>query len=292
MRFLYDGGAGNDRHRRVGAGSRPEGKIAVDYARFERLTVGVGAAAIIGTATLSLGTGADPVELVALLLLLAVLFGAVRWGRRGGSIAAVAALVIYVAAKELSAAGNLLAPETLRLLAIRTVMYAVVGIAGGAACERMKALLTRAHDARAIDEASTAYTPKFLARLLAESIAQFERYSLAFSVLVISVDGRATSGMGAAEATGVTRTIATRLHRGLRLVDEVGRLPWGAFAIILPQTGRAGAEVAGDRLRADLRETLGIEDAAITVRTLTASDDLEAIRALSAEADATGSDSD
>jgi GGDEF domain-containing protein len=257
----------------------------VDYARFERLIIGVGAAAIVGTAALSLGASADPIELVAQLLLLAVLFGAVRWGRRGGTIAAVVAFVAYVAVKAIAVSGSFSDPDVLRTFALRAALYGLVGVLGGEACSRMKDLFTRAHDARAIDEVSTAYTPRFVARLLDEAVATFQRYGLLFSVLVISVDGRATIGMGASDAAGVLRTTAMRIRKGLRLVDEVGRLPWGAFAIILPQTGRAGAQIAGDRLRADLRETLSVDDAAITVRTLTASDDLDAIIALAAEAD-------
>lgn len=256
----------------------------MDYARFERLIIGIGAAAIVGTAALWLGTNADPVELVAQLLLLAVLFGAVRWGLRGGTIAAAAALVSYIAIKGVSVSGDLSSPDLLRLVVAHAALYGLVGVAGGEACSRIKGIFTRAQDARAIDEASTAYTPRFIARLLEEAVATYQRYGLAFSVLVVSVDGRATSGMRGTEAVSVVRTIATRLRKGLRLVDEVGRLPWGAFAIILPQTGRAGAQTAGDRLRADLRESLRIEDAAITVRTLTAADDLDAIIALAAEA--------
>ena len=264
----------------------------MDYARFERLIIGVGAAAIVGTAALSLGANADPIELVAQLLLLAVLFGAVRWGRRGGTVAAVAALVAYVAIKGVALSGNLSSPDTLGVLVLHTVLYGLVGVLGGETCSRMKGLFARAHDARAIDETSTAYTSRFIARLLGEAVATFQRYNISFSVLVISVDGRATMGMGASDAAGVLRTTAKRLRKGLRLVDEVGRLPWGAFAIILPQTGRAGAQIAGDRLRADLRETLGVDDAAITVRTLTASDDLDAIIALAAEADPSEAEAD
>jgi GGDEF domain-containing protein len=273
------------KHADVPDATRTRGEYDVDYARFERLIIGVGAAAIVGTAALSLGANADPVELVAQLLLLAVLFGAVRWGVRGGTVAAVAAFVVYVAFKGIALAGSFSDPGLLGTLALRAAMYGLVGVLGGGACSRMKDMFARAHGARAIDDVSTAYTPRFIARLLDEAVATFQRYGLTFSVLVISVDGRATAGMGATEAVGVLRTTAVRIRKGLRLVDEVGRLPWGAFAIILPQTGRAGAQIAGDRLRADLREALRVDDAAITVRTLTTADDIDAIIALAAEAD-------
>lgn len=255
----------------------------MDYARFERLVIGIGAAAIVGTATFSLRPGSDPIELVALLLLLAVLVGAVRWGRRGGTTAAVAATVAYVALKALAGVGGV-TPDVLGLFALRAVMYFGVGVLGGEACSRMKVVFARAHDARAIDETTSAYTPVFLSRVLNEAIGTYERYSAAFSVVVISIDGRATAQMRPSESADVVRTIATRLRKGLRLVDDLGRLPWGAFAVVLPQTGSPGAHTAADRLRADLRDELRIEDAAITVRVLSASDDLDAIKTLAAEA--------
>lgn len=257
---------------------------AVDYARFERLVIGIGAAAIVGTATLTLGSKTDPVELIAQLLLLAVVVGAVRWGRRGGTTAAVGALAAYAVVKGVSLSGSGITPGALWLLVLHAVMYGAVGVLGGEACSRMKLVFARAQDARAVDESTSAYTPAFLARLLSEAIAGFERYNMSFSVLVIGVDGRATAGMTPAGSADVVRAIATRLRKGLRLVDDVGRLPWGPFAIILPQTGVAGANTAADRLRADLRDELRIEDAAITVRVLHAADDLAAIKTLAAEA--------
>jgi GGDEF domain-containing protein len=262
---------------------RHEGKWTVDYARLERLVIGVGAAAIVGTAIFALVPTFDAIELVAQLLLLVVLVGAVRWGRRGGTYAAIAAIVVYIALKWVTLPASGVTSGVLGLVAARTVAYALLGVLGGEACSRMRDTLARAHGARAIDE-SSAYTPQFLARLLTEAAGGFERYNLAFSVLVIGVDGRVTSGMGAAESGQMMRTIATRLRRGLRLVDELGRLPWAAFAIILPQTASAGAYVAADRLRADLREELRIEDAAITVRVLSAAEDLDAIKTLAEEA--------
>ena len=256
----------------------------MDYARFERLVIGIGAAAIVGTATLTLGMKSDPVELVAQLLLLAVLVGAVRWGRRGGTTAAVGAVVVYAVVKGLAVGTAGIASQAMWLIALHAAMYLAVGIIGGEACSRMKTLFARAHDSRAFDESTSAYTAAFLGRLLTEAIAGFERYNMAFSVLVIGVDGRATAGMRATDSADVVRSIALRLRKGLRLVDEMGRLPWGPFAIILPQTGVAGAHTAADRLRADLRDELKIEDAAITVRVMSAADDLEAIRTLAAEA--------
>lgn len=68
----------------------------MDYSKFERLAIGIGAVGIMATAAFSLYPTPDTVELVAQLLLLAVLIGAVRWGRRGGTYTAVVATVAYI----------------------------------------------------------------------------------------------------------------------------------------------------------------------------------------------------
>jgi len=138
----------------------------VDYARFERLVIGIGAAAIVGTAALSLGPATDPVEFVAQLMLLAVLVAAVRWGRRGGTTAAIVATVVYVAAKFLVGAAASAPLAIVEAGALRALLFILVGVVGGEACMRMKLLLARAHDARAIDESSSVYTPLFLGRVL------------------------------------------------------------------------------------------------------------------------------
>ena len=66
------------------------------YTVFERLTLAVGGAAVIGT--IVAGHRGAPLieEIVAQVLLLVVLIGAVHWGRNGGFGAAVAASLIYV----------------------------------------------------------------------------------------------------------------------------------------------------------------------------------------------------
>ena len=155
---------------------------------------------------------------------------------------------------------------------------------GGEACDRIRVAFALAKDARAFDESSAAYTPKFLSRRLIESISAYERYNQVFSVVVIGVDGRTVNGAKSAHMTEMVRSIVDRLRAGLRLVDEVGRLPWGAYALVLPHTASSGAHVVADRLRADLREGLGIQDESITLRVLTAAEDLDAIKTLASEA--------
>jgi hypothetical protein len=254
--------------------------LILDYARFERLAIGVGVVAVVGNAMLSLVTHVDPVELVAQLLFLAVVLAAVRWGSKGGAFAAYAAVTFYVAMRFLTIPPATTTLDLLAPLTGRATAYLAVGIIGGEVCNRIRIMLAKAKDARAIDESSSAYTPQFLARRIVESAGRFERYGEEFSLVVICVDSRGTDP---ARKPDLVRAVVDQLRAGLRLVDEVGRLPEDDYGLLLPHTGGAGAHVVAERLRADLKERLAIGDESLTVRVLTAADDLAAIRDLAAE---------
>jgi GGDEF domain-containing protein len=261
----------------------------MDYARFERLIVGVGAAAIVASAALSLVPGPDVVELIAQLLLLSVLVGAVQWGRRGGTVAAVASIVVYAVMRVPVIASGGLTADMVRLIALRAVSYGLLGIVGGEACTRIKYALARAQDSCAIDESTRLYTPRYLGRLLEMSIASYRRYGVKFSVIVIALSETALGGATHTKPGARVRAIAVQIRSDLRLVDEVGRLPAGAFVAILPQTTLQGADIVAARLRGMLGEYFDIGEGDIDMRVLSALDHIEAIQAL---ADQSISDAD
>jgi GGDEF domain-containing protein len=255
----------------------------VDYARFERLIIGVGAAAIVATAALSLTPRPDVVELIAQLLLLAVLVGAVQWGRRGGTTAAVVAIVAYTVLRVPAIAVSGLTGDVLRLLGLHAALYGLVGIAGGEACTRIRHALATMQDAAAIDEASSVYTPRFVGRRLQTAIASFHRYGVGFSVIVLTVRDRSLAGRLSITDEAQIHAIATRMRGELRLVDEIGRLPRGAFVVIMPNTKLAGAGIVAARLEGVLRDSLGIPEGDFETRALSTLDDIHAIEELAEE---------
>lgn len=260
----------------------------MDYSRFERLTIGLGSVAVLATTVFSLYPTPDAIELVAQLLLLAVLVGAVRWGRRGGTFTAVAATVAYILMRIDYVAATNFPPQFTRLLLIRAGSYALVGIGVGEACSRIKYMFARAKDDLAIDPSSRVYTADFMTRLLRTSVASYLRYGAPFSVIVLDIDASFTSNLSPAKAEEVVRAIAGHLRSELRLVDDVGRLHDGSFVLLLPQTGRAAAEGATARLLSGLRDSIGIADTAVRGQTFGSLDDLAEIEALIAESTVQG----
>ena len=274
-----------DRHlATVRAPAGVGGKAGMEYSRFERLTIGVGAVAIMATATFSLYPAPDAVELVAQLLLLAVLVGAVRWGRRGGTFTAVVATVAYILMRIDWVASASLGPEFTRLLLMRAATYGLVGIAGGEACTRIKYAFARSQDDLAIDPTSRVYTSDFITRMVRTAVVSFRRYGTPFSVIVVEVDASVTSASRSGKSDSVVRAIAAHLRSELRLVDDIGRLRNGSFLVLLPQTGHIEAEGVSARLASGLRDSVGIPDGAIRTHVFGSLNDLAEIEALAVEA--------
>lgn len=255
----------------------------MDYSRFERLIIGVGAVAIIATASVSFYPAPDAVELVAQLLLFAVLIGAVRWGRRGGTFTAVVATVAYILMRFNWVADTSFAPEFTRLLLVRAGTYAIVGIGGGEACARIKYAFARSRDDLAIDPATRVYTADFIARVVRSAIAAYRRYGTTFSVIVLDVDGSVIRTSRRGRSDGVQRAVAAHLRAELRLVDDIGRLDTRSFLVILPQTARPEAENVAARLASGLRESVGLPDGAVETHVFGSLDDISEIEALAAE---------
>lgn len=261
----------------------------MDYAKFERLTIMIGAVAIVATAAFSFYPTPDIVEIVAQVFLLAVLVGAVRWGRRGGTLVAIVATVAYILMRlylplQINyVPGVTVMPEFVRLLVVRSFSYALVGIVGGEACSRIKYAFARQQDDLAIDPSSRVYTSDFITRTIRAAVASFRRYGAPFSVVVIEIDQSLTQTLRPAKAATVVRTVASHLRNELRLVDDVGRYHGGAFLVMLPQTSKDDARAVAARLASGLRGTLGAADGSIRTQVFGSAEDIDEIEALAAD---------
>lgn len=255
------------------------------HSRLEQLVLIIGSAAILGSLALAVpaGSGPEPVEIIAQLLLVGVLFGAVRYGRQGGTIAACIASIIYVA---LRLPAFVAAPPTtlgLFLIAARIVAYGLVGIGGGEVTHRLLYTLVELKDRSAIDEWSHALSEQFFARELEQALGRSARYGEPFSVVLISISAALTADLKPSRQRTIVRSVSNALRADVRLVDEVARLTDGRFAILLPHTPRSGGAVVCERLLALARTTLAARDEAVTAQLLGAPEDEAALRALLGE---------
>jgi GGDEF domain-containing protein len=257
----------------------------VKYERFEWLTIGVGAAAVFGTLGMTALRGTAPgwdmiIEMIAQLLLLVVLVGAVHWGRKGGFIAALGCTVAYILLRVPTIQVVGITPEVIELVLLHTITYGVVGILGGEICSRIKYYFARFEDAFNIDEDSRVYNQRFLAQLLVNNLAQHRRYGTIFSIGVLTLSPNLTADLRASKVTTVVRTVANHIRNDVRLIDDVGRLDDGRFVLVFPHTPKEGGDVAMTRVRSAVRDLLGAKDESVAGVVYGVPDDADAVQAL------------
>ena len=250
------------------------------YSRFELLVLGVGVLAITGTIAFSLSAKPDGIEILAQVLLLLPLTGALHWGRNGGLLAAVLAFLVYLIARMPMILGTGWTTGTVQLVLIHGVTYGFIGIIGGELCGRLKYFFARSSESPSIDECSRVYNQRFIAQMLGALLGGWDRYSAPFSIVTLQLADGVMSGLSHARCSALVKAVANHLRNDVRMIDDVGRLDDGRFVLLLPHTPKAGAEVAGARVRSGIRDLIGAKDESVVVTVLGCADDTDALRGL------------
>ena len=248
------------------------------YTRFEEIVLIVGGAAILGSIAVSYAGGPPELaEVTAQLMLFGVLFSAVRFGRRGGLIAAIVASVVYTMLR----IDSLLITETgltsLAILAARLIAFGVVGVAVGELCSQMRYRMATMEGSSALDDWSRVFNQRWAYRTLDAARSRFERYGEPYSIIIVSVAHRVFEGLGPSRQRSVVRGIADHIRADVRVVDEVSRLDNGLFVVLLPHTPKTGGEVVAGRLSKGTASALGAASESVSVRLLGAPEDAATI---------------
>jgi len=250
----------------------------MEYARFEKLVIGLGAAAVVGNTLVSLaGAGWSGWQnAVVGLLLLPVLVVAVHSGRTSGMVAALAAsaALMLIKAPVLSAPAGVPLKE-FAVIAVNVLAFGVVGIVGGEFCSRLKYVFARSDRSLAIDDWSNVYNQRRAWELIRKARERHSRYGESFAIVELSDTPAVFAGLRPARQRALVRAVAGYLRGNVRLIDEVARLDDGRFLVVLPHTGRDGGGIVAERLLSGVAQTLDVAEDAIGVRCLTAADELE-----------------
>ena len=245
----------------------------MEYARFERLVVGGTALLVLLALAAAVARGGvDPAEIVAQLLLVAVLAVAVHWGRKAGTISAGVACLLYLAVKLPSLSADP-SPESFWLILSHFAAYCLVGILGGEVFGRLKYQLTGSKDRDLIDDWSRVYNQRYAAGALAQAIARSRRYQEPFSMVVLRLEPVLTSTQRPEKLRGLVRSIASFLRDDVRMVDDVARLDDGRFVVLLPHTPGNAANMVAGRLTEGVCRTLGVKRDCVSTTHLSSDED-------------------
>ena len=246
------------------------------YAWFERIVLALGGASILLTFGLTYGSTIFVEEVAGQVMLFAVLFAAVHWGRRGGFVAALAASLVYIVLRiPLVTADPTVTSDVLVMILTRVLAYGLIGIVGGEIAMRMKYVLAGLENSSSIDDLSGLYNERIMLHALDSARARYARYGEPFSVVLVDADRSAFADFKPSKQRAVIRGVAGYVRNDVRLVDEAGRLNDGRFMVLLPHTPKEGAVVVAERLAKGVRSALGAGPEVVRVRALGASDEVE-----------------
>ncbi|MHB8760871.1 MAG: nucleotidyl cyclase domain-containing protein [Coriobacteriia bacterium] len=241
------------------------------YSHFEILAFVFGALAIVTSIFVSPGVSPPAAEVVAQMLLIVVLGGALHWGRNGGFITALLAITVYVVMRLPLLESQGLSADLITMLASRSLTYAVVGVIGGELAARIKYLFAKLENDSLVDGVTGVYSPRFAAEAILSGVGQWERYQTEFSVVRMAVDAGFYSAFKQGRYRQVMRQVAGHIRNDIRMVDDLAFAAPGTFLVLLPRTPLAGAGVVSGRLAAGVGSLLGLHSDALSVSILAAS---------------------
>jgi GGDEF domain-containing protein len=238
----------------------------MEFKRFEKLLLLVGAGIIIvSVGTAFTGGTPDLIEIVAQLLLFGVLFAAVKYGRRGGLVAAILASTGYVLLRIETVSASEPSLVALYLIASRLLAFGLIGVAGGEICGRIKYTLASLEGGTALDEWSRVFNGRWAYKTLVQARARSRRYGEPFSVVLVSVSPSVMADIRPSKQRALIRIAAEQIRSDIRMVDEVARLDDGRFVVVMPHTPADGGRVVMERLRIAVQRALAVRDESVRV---------------------------
>jgi len=256
--------------------SRKNFLAPLGYKRTRLLLSAAGMALLLVLVLIMALRGVDRIEIIAALLYVPVFVSFMVWGLVGGLVAGIAAAVVYVAMR--SGAADIIGMERfIGLVAFRAAAYVAFGAIGGWASSQLESPLRKLEQHDMIDDATGLQNARFFLRETDLEKARADRYGTAFSVVALEI-----GGSGSTRAPDM-RAIAATLDKRIRTVDRAVHADDGnthLFAVILPETPAAGAEVVTDNLAAAVEQVAARDAGAVQRQRLTYPEDAERLHDL------------
>lgn len=250
------------------------------YSHFETLAFVLGTGAIVTSIFVASAEFPQAAEVTAQLLLIAVLAGALHWGRNGGFLSALIAIAVYVAMRVPLLQSEGLSGDLLALLGTRALTYALVGVVGGELASRIKYVFARLENDSLIDGYSGVYSARYAAEAIISGVGQWERYQTEFSVVTVSLAPSTYAALRSRRVRHMIRQVADYIRNDIRMVDDLACGSIGTFHILLPRTNAAGGVVVADRVAKGISDMLSLNEGALEVSVLSAASDSQALKNL------------
>ena len=269
-------------------GTVSPGLGGMSYPTARRLLVAGGLLVLLIVAGVMYARRVDTVEVVAVLLFIPVFLAFLYRGLVGGLVGAVLASIVYVYLR-LDAIDQVGLDTFRGHLVSRTVAYLAFGLLGGWAASQVEDSLTKLDLYDQIDDATGLFNARFLVQDTDLEMARATRYQTLFSVVLVEFPASVLATLSRRQRASALKGLGKVLRESVRTVDRVIHANDGTrhrLAVVLPETGREGAEIFASRLTDWVSDFLRQRNAAVdgVTHTLYAfPDDEAAIRTLREE---------
>lgn len=233
--------------------------MTLTYEQARRLLVAVGLLIIAVLAGVMYARRVETVEVVAVLLFLPIFGAVLLWDVVGGAIAGVLASGVYVALRW-SAIRAVGLSQFSGLVTSRVLGFVIFGVVGGWANRQLRRSLLKLVLYDEIDDATGLYNARFIVSQIDLETARSKRYKSIFSVAVVDVPRGWIEGLPHRQRGGVLRALGGVMTDGIRTVDRAVHSAGPdnhRLAVVLPETGSAGAHQFTERLAHQLTDWLG-----------------------------------
>lgn len=260
------------------------------YRRTRFLLLGTGLIVLLLVSAMAWIRRVETVEVVATLLFIPVFIGVVFWTVRGGFIAALLSSGVYMALR-IPAVDAVGIGRFLGLLISRTAALVVFGLVGGWAVRQLEQAVRKLDVYDQVDDETGLLNARFFLQGTDLELSRANRYGSIFSVSAVDIPARALDGLSRRRAVRTLRQLGDSVHRAIRVVDRAVHVRDDGghrLAVILPETGREGAQVFTDRLADRVAALLTengsrISTADLTTHLLSLPDDRDGLEAMREE---------
>ena len=260
----------------------------MNYHTARRLLLAGGLAVLLIVAGVMYVRRVDTVEVVAVLLFIPVFLAFTFWRVTGGLVAGVLASLAYLFLR-LDAIDQVGLNTFRGHLLSRTTAYLAFGLLGGWAASQVENSLNKLDLYDQIDDATGLFNARFLVQDTDLEMARATRYQTLFSVVLVEFPVAALASLGRRQRGSVLKGLGKVLRESVRTVDRVIHANDGTrhrLAVVLPETGREGAQVFSSRLvdwTSDYLRQRNASADGVTQELFTFPDDEAAIRTLREE---------
>jgi hypothetical protein len=240
---------------------------SIDYRRARLLLLVAGFGVLAVVVGIMLARRVETPEVLATVFFIGIFVSFMFWGVKGGLAAAVLASVAYVYARypAIDVVGF---DRFSGVIASRIFAFLAFGVLGGWANRQLEGSLTKLELYDQIDDETGLFNARFFLQDTDLELSRADRYRTIFSVAIAEFPDSALEGMPRRSRSVALKGLGRMIHEALRTVDRaaVGHSD-GRFrlAVILPETGREGAQVFVNRLVDRVASFLAEKGAPISV---------------------------